>query len=160
MARRGSPKYLAVYDLERLEVLEGEAYKRIGPAHYSPWTRRINRNARIFTREIWSQKSPGKGLLSNKSGALILWSFDYAEDVREDFNGWFESACIGGLKGIEGHIQSRRFSRVEGSAKELALIEFEDLGFLENAAYRSLLLSDGALKARKAYAEGMHKVYV
>jgi hypothetical protein len=159
MAHGGSPKYLAVYDLERLEVLQGEAYKRVGPAHYSPWTRRINRNARIFTREIWSQMSPGKDLLSQKSGVLILWSFDYAETQREDFNSWFERACFGDLKSIEGHIQSRRFLRVEGNAKELALIEFEDFGFLESKVYRTLLLSEDALNARKAYGEVLHKIY-
>jgi hypothetical protein len=159
MAHDGSPKYLALYDLERLAVLEGEAYKRVGPANYSPWTRRINRNARVFIRETWSQRSPGGGVLSPKSGAIILWSFDYAENQRENFNGWFERACFGGLKDIGGYIQSRRFLRVEGNARELALIEFEDFGFLKSENYRSLLLSDVAVKARKAYGEASHKIY-
>jgi hypothetical protein len=159
MARGGSPKYLALYDLERLEVLESEAYRRVGPDHYSPWTRRINRKARIFIRETGRQRSPGRGMLSPKSGALILWSFECAESQREQFNLWFEKACFADLKGIEGYIQSRRFSMVEGSARDLALIEFEDFGFLEDDTYRGLLLSDNAVKARKTYGEVLHKIY-
>ena len=159
-AHGGSPKYLALYDLERLEVLESDAYKRIGPANYSPWTRRVNRKARIFIRETWHQMPPGKGVLSPKSEALILWSFDCPEDRREDFNGWFEKACFLDLKGIQGHIQGRRFSRVEGDATDLALIEFEEVRSLESGAYRTLLFSDGAVKARKAFGEVLHEIYV
>ena len=63
------------------------------------------------------------------------------------------------MNGIDGYIQSRRFSRVEGSAEDLALVEFEDFGFLENDTYRSLLLSDDARNARKTYGEVLHKLY-
>jgi hypothetical protein len=159
IAHGGSPKYLALYDLERLEVLESEAYKRVGPANYSPWTRRINRKARIFIRQIWHQMSPGKDVLSHKSGTLILWSFDCPKDRREDFNDWFEKACFLDLKGIQGYIQSRRFSRGDGDATDLALIEFGDESSLESGVYRTVLFSNGAVKARKAFGEVQHKIY-
>ncbi len=46
-AIEGSPKYLAIYDLETPSVLESDAYKKI--AVPSPWTRRIDG---FITREI------------------------------------------------------------------------------------------------------------
>ena len=79
VAQEGSPKYLALYDLSEVDVLDSEAYRRIGPGHYSLWTRRINRKARIFKRYVYQQTSPGDGLLSEKTNALWVWMNDIPE---------------------------------------------------------------------------------
>ena len=37
----GWPRYLAMYDLEDVEVLRGEGYRKIAHERYSAWTHRI-----------------------------------------------------------------------------------------------------------------------
>jgi hypothetical protein len=44
----GWPRYLAMYDLDDVEVLRGEAYRRIAHTRYSPWTHRI-------IAKVWGQ---------------------------------------------------------------------------------------------------------
>ena len=44
----GWPRYLAMYDLEDVEVLRGEGYRRIAHAKYSAWTHRI-------MSKVWGQ---------------------------------------------------------------------------------------------------------
>lgn len=40
-AIEGSPKYLALYDLETADVLQSAAYRHISGAGKSPWTKRM-----------------------------------------------------------------------------------------------------------------------
>ena len=159
VAYKGSPKYLALYDLENVEVLQSEAYKMIGPDYYSPWTQRITRHARIFKRYVYGQASPGRGLISDEANALLMWMNDIPEGKNEEFNQWYDKECMSYLKELGGFIQARRFYCVEGEAKDLALIEFRDLDFLQSDGYKEALLSDKAIKTRKYFQETIHKIY-
>jgi len=159
VAYEDSPKYLALYDLQNVGVLHSEAYIRVGPGYYSPWTQRINRHARIFKRYVYVQTSPGKSLISKEVNALLVWMNDIPEGKDEEFSQWYDKECISYLKELEGFIQARRFHCVDGEAKDLALIEFRDLEFLKNEVYRGVLLSDKAIKTRKYFQEAMNKIY-
>jgi len=159
VAYEGSPKYLALYDLENIDVLNSEAYRKVGPRYFSPWTQRIMRHARIFKRYVYKQTLPGNALLSNEVRGLLVWMNDVPEGKEEEFSQWYDKDCISYLKELGGFIQARRFHCVEGEAKDLALIEFKDLEFLKSEAYRGALLSDRAIKTRRYFQEAMNKIY-
>jgi hypothetical protein len=159
VAQEGSPKYLALYDLENVAVLQSEAYKLIGPGYYSPWTQRISRKARIFKRYVYGQASPGRALISDKTNALLLWMVDIPEGKKEEFSQWYDKECMVYLKELAGFIQARRFDCVEGEVKDLALIEFRDFEFLKSDEYKEALLSDKAIKPRNYFQEAIHKIY-
>jgi hypothetical protein len=45
MAVEGQPKYLTVYEFERADVPDGEAWNRVRDAN--PWTRRVRPHMRL-----------------------------------------------------------------------------------------------------------------
>jgi hypothetical protein len=57
LAVEGSPKYLALYDLESPEVLNSAAYRHVVGAGKSAWTRRMEPQFRNFTRNVYASIS-------------------------------------------------------------------------------------------------------
>jgi hypothetical protein len=55
-AIEGGPRYLAYYELESPQVLEGEAYRRIYPP--SEWTLRVRRHLRTSIRNVYQDITP------------------------------------------------------------------------------------------------------
>lgn len=56
VAIEGSPKYLALYDLESPDVLESEAYLRM--RHGSAWTRALEPRFKNFKRNVYVEITP------------------------------------------------------------------------------------------------------
>jgi len=54
----GAPRYLAMYDLERFEVMESPEYLRVAFDNSSPWTKRVTARARV-QRFAGRQVHPG-----------------------------------------------------------------------------------------------------
>lgn len=52
----GSPKYLAVYDLENPEVMQSEAYLKV--SEQSPWTKRIHEHLTTVQRNVYVEITP------------------------------------------------------------------------------------------------------
>jgi hypothetical protein len=52
-AIEGSPKYLALYDLESPDVLNSADYRHVIGARKSAWTRRMEPQFRNFTRNVY-----------------------------------------------------------------------------------------------------------
>jgi hypothetical protein len=52
-AIEGSPKYLALYDLESPEVLNSEAYRHMVGAGKTAWTRRTEPQFKNFKRNVY-----------------------------------------------------------------------------------------------------------
>jgi len=73
----GWPRYLAMYDLEDVEVLRGEGYRKIAHAKYSAWTHRIMSKVWGQYRAEGVQVYPGKALhgSAGASSRLVLWRF-------------------------------------------------------------------------------------
>ena len=56
MSVEGTPKYLALYDLESPDVLQSAAYQKIsGP---SAWTQRISTHFRHLVRNVYVEITP------------------------------------------------------------------------------------------------------
>lgn len=91
----GWPRYIALYDLENLEVLDGPEYAKIAGANYTRWTERIVARVwgqyRAGARQIY----PGNALLG-QNGAfarLAIWRF---RTVPADLG----TLIVGGLRTI------------------------------------------------------------
>ncbi|MEE8364122.1 MAG: DUF4286 family protein [Dehalococcoidia bacterium] len=54
----GTPKYLALYDLESPEVLQSEAYRRVAGEGRTEWTERVLGNLTDYTRNVYVEISP------------------------------------------------------------------------------------------------------
>lgn len=69
----GHPRYLAMYDLERHEVLKSAAYLKVGYDKASPWTKRVTSRVRVW-RSSGVQVHPGQ-LLTRRSPRVTLLRF-------------------------------------------------------------------------------------
>ena len=56
----GWPKYLALYDLAEIGVLDGEAYRKLSWGSFSPWTKRILNKVKGQYRASGDQVYPGQ----------------------------------------------------------------------------------------------------
>jgi hypothetical protein len=73
----GFPRYLALYDLSSLSVLDGPGYAQIARKRYSAWTKRIIPRMWGHYRAEAEQIYPGQALLGDKGtpARLVLWRF-------------------------------------------------------------------------------------
>ena len=94
----GAPRYLALYDLERPEVLETEDYLRVAFDRSSPWTKRVVSRVRVW-RASGRQIHPG-GALTGEAARLLLLRLralpataeaDVVEGMRACFEGLAET---------------------------------------------------------------------
>lgn len=100
------PRYLAIYDLADLDVLDMAAYRAVSGPNFSPWTKRVTARshpARLTARQIGSEAA------TDACTRLLLLQFSGSSE---------DSAAIaGGLKASFGDhpamIQSRLFEGLE-----------------------------------------------
>jgi hypothetical protein len=69
----GHPRYLAMYDLTSLDVLDSEAYRAVSGENFSPWTKRVTARVRIY-RSLGVQVYPGT-LVTRRAARVKLLRF-------------------------------------------------------------------------------------
>ena len=67
----GHPRYLAMYDLAGLEVLDSPEYLKVAFANSSPWTLRVLQRVRVY-RAAGRQIYPGAAITGNSSRVELL----------------------------------------------------------------------------------------
>jgi len=67
----GTPKYLAMYDLARPEVLDSPEYTRVAGGNSSPWTKRVTGRVRIY-RSVGTQVYPGDAITGHCARVRLL----------------------------------------------------------------------------------------
>ena len=149
----GWPRYLAMYDLEDVEVLRGEGYHRIAHGRYSAWTHRIIPKVTGQYRAEGVQVYPGDGLhgKAGPSSRTMVLRFRAVSD---------EALLVAGLrKAFEGRPQAvqLRVFRVApaGDGDYLAMIELcapidVDVAALGDAAKGLDMVNTYIVYARKA----------
>ena len=65
ICRSGFPRYLALYDLEDVGVLQSDAYRAIAGENLSIWTNRAQRSVRGYWRVEGTQIFPGDAITQN-----------------------------------------------------------------------------------------------
>jgi hypothetical protein len=159
VVNEGFPRYLALYDLESIEVLQSESYKRIGIDNLSPWSRRIIRSVRGSKRNVYEQTLPGAAKISKEANALVLWAYDIDASEDSELNQWYDTECISHLKKMDGFINLRRFICVEGFPKHLTLLDFKEITFLKDEADKKALLFQETIKFKKYFKGTIYNLY-
>ncbi|MDB5510687.1 MAG: hypothetical protein JWR08_170 [Enterovirga sp.] len=67
----GSPRYVALYDLNTVDVLDGAEYARVSGEHFSPWTRRVTSRVRVH-RSAGVQILPGDAITRRTARLLLI----------------------------------------------------------------------------------------
>ena len=79
----GWPKYLALYDLREIGVLESEAYRRLSWGSFSPWTKRILNKVKGQYRASGDQIYPGDALTGDMC-RLTMIRFRHVPDSESE----------------------------------------------------------------------------
>lgn len=101
----GWPLYLAMYDLDTVDVLRGPGYAKIAGGNYSKWTERVVSRVWGQYRAEGVQLYPSDGLIgaNGQSARLVLWRFRNApagggpaivEGLRSIYEGQPETAQV------------------------------------------------------------------
>jgi len=83
----GWPRYVAMYDLDSLEVLKSATYLAIAGKNASPWSRRIIGRVHGYSRNLMRQIYPGEALFGSQgmpARVLLLRFRSPAADVAPE----------------------------------------------------------------------------
>lgn len=105
---------LATYDLQSLDVLESEAYRRIAGENLSPWSRRMTGKAKRICRFEAQQLPPGHRAAPQGAGGLLLNAMAVVPEAEADFNAWYDEEHIPALSAVPGCLTARRFRIMRG----------------------------------------------
>ena len=100
MCVEGWPRYMAVYDLEHVDVLKSESYRGATGGHFTPWSRRILERVRGWRRIALAGTDTAAGVTSAEAGALDFLQLGDLDAAR---------ALADQLSELPGVIQARAF---------------------------------------------------
>jgi hypothetical protein len=101
---------LALYDLERLDVLAKPEYRAVSPQNFSPWSRRIllGKCARLC-RFNCVQTVPGERTAPQEGSGLFVFAVNTQAAIDESFAAWFEREHLPGAAAVPGVLCARAF---------------------------------------------------
>jgi hypothetical protein len=113
LAADGSPRSLGAYDLTTLDALQSPEYLAVRDAGSSPWTKRIHRlrdaQNRPSKRRECRQLLPGDELAPSDASFLLLVSMNVDAGREAEFNDWYDTEHLPGLRTVPGVQSGRRF---------------------------------------------------
>ena len=133
----GSPKYMALYEIESPEAIKTEAYVK---ARDSEWTLRIRSHRRNHTRNVYELIYPEVGrdrpAGDNREHTLLVVRMEPEEDWEDEFNRWYNEDHVPALLGVPGFISGRRYVAIEGGPKYMAMYEVESPAVFQTDVYK------------------------
>jgi len=138
VAYKGTPKYLAVYELENAEALKTAEFQK-WRANPSPWSRRISPTVigKNLSRTIGQQifpaapETPDRGM----APALQIGRMSVPESADQEWNEWYNGEYIPGYRQVPGVIYARRYRVIEGESGYTTVYEFDNETVSETDAW-------------------------
>ena len=167
-AVKGSPKHLAIYELDSPAVLASDAYKRL-QAQPTEWTKRAGPGtvATTFIRNVYTLLHPAAPTRaiseSAMAPALQIGRMDVPQEVDADWNAWYSTIYVPNYEKVAGVIRGRRFRALEGAPTYLTVYEFEHPKVSESAAWnaqRDAAPVNERMRNHMRHAPGSPGVYV
>jgi hypothetical protein len=141
-ATKGSPRYLAIYELESVAAMETPEYLRMSQ-NPTDWTKRIGPSGvgRGVVRNICSQISPaesdhdtmGRGM----APALQVGRMIVPEEIEEKYNDYYDNQRTPRNLTVPGCLFVRRYHVIDGSPKYTTVYEFEHEKVPESLAWNA-----------------------
>jgi len=118
LAKEGRPKYLALYALDSVDVLQTEVYK-MALANPTPWTQRVRRyhtTVRNVYRQIFPDAgAPDDGQAADPPEFLLAVQMDVDPEQEAEFNDWYNQEHCPMLLSVPGMLGARRFEPLGGA---------------------------------------------
>lgn len=128
VAAKGSPRYLAAYELASADALTSPEFQKYR-ANPSPWNRRISPTAigKNVARTLGTQIFPESPEMLDRgfAPALQIGRMSVPDSVDREWNEWYNREYIPGYRTVPGVIYARRFRVVDGETGYATVYEFE-----------------------------------
>lgn len=153
----GWPRYMAMYDVDSLDVLNSEAYRSVAGANFSPWSKRVISKVRGWTRTEAEQVLPGpKG--TGASGSPLRLAVLRFHDVVDSDADALQAAVDALTSERKDVLQSRLFQSRAGSNNHFyAVIELSTPCGLSDLAWGRMKLPSGAVDIANVYTRYWRK---
>jgi len=140
-ALKGSPKYLALYELEHPDVLRSPAF--LEGVRFRPSARRVSSSGGTIGRnyllngyrQIFPLKTSPVEQTREPAPFLQMGRIDIPAMAEEEFNDWYNWAYIPTYLTVPGVIRARRFVAVDAQPRYLTVYEFERPDVPESEAW-------------------------
>ena len=127
----GSPKHLAVYEMESPDVYSSEAFQHY-LANPGEWSRRMSPRVigQNYVHNVYQVIYPEQ-VLASMAGSDMAPILQYGrmgipEQYEEEFNAWYSTVYVPNYCAVPGVIQARRLSAVRGAPAYGVMYEFEN----------------------------------
>ena len=128
-ATKSGPKHLAVYELERVDVIDTDAFKN---RPRTEWGSRgspnlIGTNFFNLVLDMIHPTSLTDGIAnSDMAPALQIGRMDVAPDDQGEWNEWYSGVYVPNYEKCPGVIRGRRWKSVRGEPQFATVYEFEN----------------------------------
>ncbi|MGH8059511.1 MAG: hypothetical protein ACREOH_20120 [Candidatus Entotheonellia bacterium] len=166
VAYKGTPKYLAVYEIASADALKSAEFQK-WRANPSPWSRRISPTVigKNVTRAIGQQIFPASVEMPERgmAPALQIGRMSVPQSADREWNEWYNGEYVPGYRKVPGVLYARRFRVVEGETGYATVYEFEHEKVSEtptwNAQRESSSPRSGRMREVMTHAQGSPGVF-
>ena len=151
---------VATYDLDTVAVLQSPAYRAIGGANLSPWSKRVTSRVERLMRFEGDQILPGDQLPPGDAGGLLVNAMNIAPELEAEFNEWYDKEHIPALSAVPGVLCARRFrgtSGTSGNRKYVALYHLATPEVQESAAWKEARVSDWTSRLQPQFRDHLRR---
>lgn len=129
-------RYLAIYDLQTVDVLESAGYLALRNNPTAETTRILAGTAN-FRRGAFVQIAPGTLLAPPDARALVIVEFACTAAMEEEINAWYETEHLPQCAAVSGVLAARRFQDIERKRRYLTLYHLTSPAVLDNPEWRA-----------------------
>lgn len=148
---------IATYDLDSPQVLQGEAYRKIGGVNLSPWSKRLTAKAKRVCRFEAEQLPPGNRAAPDGAAGLLLYAMNVAPEAEVEFNAWYDEEHIPRLSAVPGCLSARRFKTTdavsEGKQRYLAIYHLTSPDVCASEAWQKAAITDWTKRMRPHFRD-------
>jgi hypothetical protein len=127
---------VASYELDSLDVLQGAAYRAIGGANLSVWSKRVTAMCRRLIRFEGVQTLPGTQDAPVDAGGLLVNAMNVDPAHAAEFDEWYDHEHVPALAAVPGVLAARRYCDAGGTHRYLALYHLATPEVQQSAAWR------------------------
>ena len=163
----GSPKYIAMMEMETADVVEQPHFQEL-QQNPSEWTKKMTTRGngvtfnRVIGQQIYATEVTEDFAQSDMAPVLQIGRMDVPPEVEDEWNQWYSTMFVPDFEKVPGCIRGRRFRVVRGEPKYAVVYEFEHENVSQRpewAAARDSRPQSTAMRAHITHAAGSPGVY-
>jgi hypothetical protein len=151
-----NPKiHVATYDLDTVGVMDTQAYRAVGGANQSVWTKRVTGMCGRIMRFVGSQLLPGDEVAAAGAGALLVASMTPEPGAEAEFNRWYDEEHLPNLQSVPGVLSGRRYRATDGESERgyLALYHLRDAAVSRSDAWAKTANTEWSARIRPQFRD-------